>query len=85
MKAVFTEEVAQYLGYQKYWPEKKDWVIAIVGCLALGVLIMGVICGVLIATGNWDKQFEPDPCVQYANGPIGAIPAKCASYFGLRF
>lgn len=33
MKPVYSPEVAQELGYQKFSPELKDWIIATLGCL----------------------------------------------------
>jgi len=29
MKPVFSEKVAQELGYQKYWPQWYDWLISL--------------------------------------------------------
>lgn len=83
MRALFSEEAARELGYQKHWPEKKDWVLAVLGSLAAGGVFVGVIVSVLMFTGNWNRQFEPNPCKQYANENIASVPAKCARYFGL--
>lgn len=43
MKPVFDEEVARSLGYQKYWPELHDWVIAIIATLVVTLAIVGLI------------------------------------------
>ncbi len=61
MKAVFTDEVAQELGYQNYWPEKSDWALATLGCLGVGIVFVLILIGALMVTGNWDRQFEPAP------------------------
>lgn len=42
MKPVFPDEVVRELGYQKYWPEKSDWFIAIVGVLFVTFLLGGI-------------------------------------------
>lgn len=81
MKAIFSDEVAQELGYQEYWPELKDWVIATIACLAAGVLFVGLLCLILIATGNWDKQFQVRPCTDYADVSISNMPARCIQSF----
>lgn len=43
MKKIFSDEVAQELGYQKYWPEKSDWTIATLGIFAVFVILFGVL------------------------------------------
>lgn len=40
MKAVFDEETARELGYQKYWPEWHDWLFATLGVL----FVLAVVC-----------------------------------------
>lgn len=45
MKPVFDEAVTRELGYQKYWPELSDWLVA----LGVVVLALGVV-GILIST-----------------------------------
>lgn len=84
MRKLFDDEVAQYLGYQKYWPEKKDWALAILGCLGVGVVFVLILCGILMTTGNWDRKFQPNPCANYSDTYIGSVPAKCADYFNIR-
>lgn len=84
MRAIFTEEVAQEIGYQIMWPEKKDWTLAIFGCLSAGVIFCAILCGILILTGNWDRQFQPNSCVKYSDFPVREVPAKCADYFGIK-
>lgn len=48
MKPVFSEEVARELGYQKYWPEKSDWVKGTVFCLAVGVIAWSLVMVVFL-------------------------------------
>lgn len=81
MRPVFSEEVARELGYQKYWPEKKDWAIATFLVLAAGVVFVCLLIGVLQLTGNWDRQFVEKTCADYANYSIKDLPAKCAAEY----
>lgn len=81
MRKLFDDETAQHLGYQQYWPEKKDWAIAILGVLAAGAVFVGLLVGILMLTGNWDRQFEPNPCEQYRNLTLESIPVGCIRYF----
>lgn len=83
MKAIFSDEVARELGYQKYWPELHDWVLATCGVLAALVFLAGIFVGVLMLTGNWDKQFQVRPCSSYANYSINDIPIRCISDYGI--
>lgn len=43
MKPAFDEEVARELGYQKYYPELKDWIVVIIAVLGCVALVMGTI------------------------------------------
>jgi hypothetical protein len=40
MKPVYTAEVAQEIGYQKFRPELHDWIFATAGCL---VFVFGIV------------------------------------------
>lgn len=39
MKAVFDEETARELGYQKYWPEWHDWLFATAAVLVFLAIV----------------------------------------------
>ena len=43
MKPVFSPEVAQELGYQKYWPEWQDWAFGTLAVLAALGAFMGIV------------------------------------------
>ena len=81
MRKVFSDELAQELGYQKYWPERKDWVIATFGVLVACSVLVGILCSILMLTGNWERQFVAKTCADYANYPISQLPAKCAAEY----
>lgn len=83
MRPIFDEEVAQFLGYQKYRPEKKDWALAGLVVIAVMIVFVGIIVGVLMLTGNWDRQFKPTPCSAYTNTTISNTPIRCLKELGI--
>lgn len=83
MKPVFTPEVAQELGYQKYWPEKKDWAIGFGIAVVVAAIFAGAIVAILMLTGNWERQFQTPTCADYANRAIKDLPARCAAEYGV--
>jgi len=58
MKKVFSDEVANSLGYQKYWPEKSDWTLAIFLTLAVMGVILGITLFVMDKTGYTQREEE---------------------------
>ena len=56
MKKLFSDEVAQELGYQKWWPEKSDWVKAIFWTLAFIAFIYVGTFYFLDKTGYLERQ-----------------------------
>lgn len=56
MKEVFTPEVANSLGYQKYWPEKSDWALAIGGTVFFFALVFCITLFTLDKTGYTKRE-----------------------------
>ena len=56
MKKLFSDEVANELGYQKYWPERKDWLIAIVGTLLFCGMAYGIAIFSLQKSGYIERE-----------------------------
>lgn len=51
MKKLYSDEVANELDYQKYWPEKSDWAKAIFGFLLSAGLFFAVFLYAFNVTG----------------------------------
>lgn len=73
MKKLFDDETANYLGYQKYWPQRSDWLFAIAGVLLFMVIVFGGTFEIMRSTGYLDRQEKKQQDMN------NAISAWCGS------
>lgn len=67
MKKVFDDETARFLGYQKYWPERSDWIKYAAIVLIATAIVVGIIMTMIGIIKGFDFEV-PAYTVQSAEG-----------------